>query len=110
VVLYIPLGCLTASALLKFFSWNVIFWKNGKYMNNFYEHSHKTDKLARMTLKKVGKALGISYVDACRRLREQDVDVTIEFWKTMWAEGGEKYNQIDWCPECKSFSLYFDEG
>jgi hypothetical protein len=75
-------------------------------MDEYYNHSHKTDKLARMTLKKVGKSLGIPYMEACKALREQDEIVTIEFWKIIWAENGENYNRIDWCPGCKSFTLY----
>jgi hypothetical protein len=75
-------------------------------MDEFNDHSHKTDKIARMALKKIGKSLGISYVNACKYLREQNENVTIEFWKIIWAENGEKYNRIDYCPECKSFSLY----
>jgi hypothetical protein len=70
-----------------------------------YEHSHITQKLVWSALRQVAKDMGINRKQAGKLLTEQDVDVTILFWKKIRAKHGDKYQHVWYCSGCQKFSL-----
>lgn len=79
----------------------------GVKMEDIFQHQHKTDKLARNTLKAVSKILDISYKEACSSfINNKNIEVTIIFWALLNEEYPEKYGGVDFCRTCKKFVLH----
>jgi len=83
-------------------------WRATPVPDDVLEHyrvHQKTHKIVRDTLKEVAKDIGISPRQAEKLLPEQNVDVTVLFWKKTRAKHGDKYEHVWYCPSCQKFSL-----
>lgn len=80
-------------------------------LENLKEHQHKTNKLAKNTLKAISKIYGADYNETLNLFKDGHETVTTAFWLEFYKEDitrVEKYNRIYFCHGCKKFEMYFD--
>ena len=77
-------------------------------IEQYQQHLHTTDKIAKAALKRMGEETGRTYAEAVAAFRGQDEGATLAFWMIIFAEYGDKYKGVDYCPTCQKFSLLID--
>lgn len=81
------------------------------YLDDFEKHQHKTNKLAKDTLKSISKIYGADYNETLTLFKNGHPKVTEAFWVEFYKQDItrlEKYNRIDFCPQCRKFEMYFE--
>ena len=73
-------------------------------------HQHQTDKMARAVLKKIGKETGRGYAKSLADFRAGDYAVTFSFWTEIERQFPGQFNRVDYCAECKAFTLWHQAG
>lgn len=73
------------------------------------KHKHATNKLARSVLKKVAKETKLSYHQVIMDFRRGDIEITKAFWCILDIDNPEKFNRVEHCSGCNSFTLYHEE-
>ena len=77
-------------------------------LKDFERHRHPTDKLARSILKQICKDTGRTYPQTLNDFRGHDYGTTFAFWEAVEQSHPGKFNQVDYCPSCRAFHLWFD--
>ena len=81
------------------------------YLDDFEKHQHKTNKLAKDTLKSISKIYGADYNETLTLFKNGHPKVTDAFWLEFYKQDMarlKKYNRIYFCPQCRKFEMYFE--
>lgn len=83
------------------------------YLDDFEKHQHKTNKLAKDTLKSICKIYGAEYNETIKLFKQGHERVNKAFWVEFYKQDitrFKKYNRIYFCPQCKKFEMYFESS
>lgn len=71
------------------------------------DHSHDhTDEIARSALKQIAKTMGLKYSEIVSLFIQGHVPTTHAFWLVLQTQNTGQYTGVDYCPDCKKFTLY----
>lgn len=72
-------------------------------MDHLHDH---TDEIVRSALKQIADAMGFKQSDVISRFIQGHVPTTHVFWLILDMHNKGQYTGVDYCPDCKKFTLY----
>lgn len=74
------------------------------------QHQHATHKAANDILKAIAEEKKQPLDKIQKKFIRNNVAITLAFWKRfIETPEANEYNRVEYCPDCKKFSLYFEE-
>ncbi len=96
----------------------IFLWENG-FMNDFGYYSYffeeheklhnESDRIVKKALSAITPFTGKLFFQVKKAFINKDYFVTDLFWSEIFRVFGDKYNRVDYCAECRKFSLYYKE-
>lgn len=89
---------------------NMISLEDLAALEEAYHHNHETHELVNNILEAIAKEKKQLPAEIKKKFIRNNMAVTLAFWKKFnETPEGEDYNRVEYCPDCKKFSLYFEE-
>jgi len=82
----------------------------GEFPKQAYQHQHATHKVANSILKAIADEKKQPLDKIQKKFVRNNVAITLAFWERfLETPESREYNRVEYCENCKKFTLYFEE-